>query len=155
MRNKNIDFFQKAQAYAFLLLKFRLRSEKEIRQRLKRKKFDDDVIEKTLYFLKDRGFIDDEKFAKSWLESRIQRPLGLERLRQELKIKGITQEIIEEEILKLKENYSESQVVSSLAKARFKKIKGIDRNKAKERIFRYLIRRGFSSDTIIDTIRAL
>lgn len=155
MRNKNISPLQKAQAYAFLLLKFRLRSEHEIRERLKRKKFEPKVIERTLNFLKKRGFINDEIFAKAWVDARIKRPLGLRRLRQELKIKGIGEDIINQRLNETKKNYSEQKIVSGLAKERFKKLKGVEYNKARQRIFSYLIRRGFSVDNIIDAVKEI
>ena len=54
---------QAAKEYAFLLLKFRLRSEKELAQRLRQKKFSETIIQDTLTFLKDKQFIDDQIFA--------------------------------------------------------------------------------------------
>jgi len=155
VNNKNIDLLQKAKNYAFLLLKFRPRSEKEIYQRLKRKKFDTRIIEETLSFLKDKGFIDDNYFAKAWIESRIKKPLGIRRLRQELSIKGIDKEIIDNQINEIRKNYSEEQIVQKLFKDRLKKIKGIDPQKAKKRVYAYLLRRGFSPDIILDTLRRL
>ena len=80
MQNIRVDQLQKAKNYAFLLLKFRPRSEKEISERLKRKKFDTAVIRETILFLKEKSFVDDSYFAKVWLESRIKRPLGLRKL---------------------------------------------------------------------------
>lgn len=155
MRNKNIDFFQKAQAYAFLLLKFRLRSENEIRQRLKRKKFEETLIDKTISFLKEKGFVDDRVFAKAWIDSRIRRPLGLKRLSQELKIKGVSEDIISEQILEAKKSYSEQVIVLDLAKERIKKLKRVEPKKAKQRIFGYLMRRGFSVDTVIEALKEI
>ena len=155
MRNKNIDFFQKAQAYAFLLLKFRLRSENEIRQRLKRKKFEETLIDETISFLKENGFVDDRVFAKAWISSRIKRPLGLKRLRQELKIKGVSEDIINEQILEAKKNYSEQVIVLDLARERIKKLKGVEPKKAKQRIFGYLMRRGFLADTVIEALKEI
>lgn len=155
MDNKNKDSLQKAKDYAFLLLKFRLRSEKEIYQRLKKKKFEEKVIKETLAFLKDKRFIDDNYFAKAWIESRIKKPLGLRRLKQELKIKGIDKEIIDSQIEQIKKDYSEEDIVTEIAQRRLQKLKGIEPRKAKRRILEYLLRRGFSPDIVIDTIRGL
>ena len=146
---------QKAKDYAFLLLKFRLRSENEIRQRLKKKKFDADIIEMTLFFLKDKGFIDDNYFAKTWIESRIKKPLGIRRLKAELSIKGINKAIIDTQIDKIKKSYSEEDIVGGIAKDRLNKLKGIDPQKAKKRVYAYLLRRGFSPEVVMDTINQL
>jgi regulatory protein len=146
---------QKAKDYAFLLLKFRLRSENEIRQRLKKKKFDADIIETTLFFLKDKGFIDDNYFAKTWIESRIKKPLGIRRLKAELNIKGINKAIIDTQIDEIKKSYSEEDIVGGIAKDRLNKLKGIDPQKAKKRVYAYLLRRGFSPEVVIDILNQI
>lgn len=146
---------QTARNYSFLLLKFRPRSEKEIYARLKKKKFNPEIIEKTLSFLKERGFVDDKYFAKAWIESRIKKPLGLRRLREELRIKGIAWQIIDNQINEIKKDYPEEIIVANLAQERLNKIKGIDSQKAKRRIFSYLVRRGFSPDVVMDVIDQL
>lgn len=155
MSDKKLDLFQKAKEYAFLLLKFRLRSEREIYLRLKKKKFDEQIIKETLAFLKDRRFVDDDYFAKTWIESRIRKPLGLRRLEAELKIKGIDKEIIDRQIDQIKKNYSEEDLVTKIAKTRLQKLKGIEPQKAKRRTQEYLLRRGFSPDVVIDIINQL
>ena len=137
--------------YAFGLIKFRPRSEYELRQRLKRRGFSEPAIEETLLFLKEQGFVDDLEFARIWVESRIKKPLGINRLKQELKIKGIGKDIIEQ-ALESVSNYNEEAVVKDLACRRWEKLKHIQPQKAKRRIFLYLLRRGFSPDTIQEAI---
>lgn len=149
---ENKELLEKAKNYAFLLLKFRLRSEKEIRLRLKKKKFDQGVIEETVSFLKDKDFINDNYFAKAWIESRLKRPLGLRRIKQELSLKGINKEIIDSQIEEIRRNYSEEDIVTEIAKTRFNRLKNIEPEKAKRRLYAYLLRRGFSADVIIDAL---
>ncbi len=151
MRNNTDPLFE-AKKYAFFLLKFRLRSEKEIASRLAKKKFSEPVIAATLEFLKAKNFISDEIFAKAWLESRLKKPLGLRRVIQELKEKGIACEIIDDNISRIKEDYPEKEIVADIFKKRMSKIKGIDIKKAKARVYAYLLRRGFSPDVVIDQI---
>lgn len=154
MKN-NQELLQKARDYAFLLLKFRPRSEKELYARLKKKKITEEIIRETLAFLKDKGFIDDQLFAKTWIESRLKRPLGLRRIKEELKLKGIDKEIIESQIHELKKTYTEPDIVIKIAKARLSKLKGIEPQKAKRRVYAYLLRRGFSPEIVIDAINQL
>ncbi len=155
MNDKNIDSLQKAKNYAFLLLKFRPRSENEVYQRLKKKKFDEGIIKETLIFLKGKGFIDDKYFAKAWIESRLKKPLGIRRLKIELKIKGIDKEIIDNQIQEIRKNYPEEDIVRGIAKDRLKKLKGLDSKKLKRRTQDYLLRRGFSPDIVMDVINQL
>jgi len=143
---------EKAREYAFLLLKFRLRSEKELLQRLRQKGFSEELCHDTVNFLKDREFIDDRIFAKGWVSSRLRRPFGLRRIRQELVQKGLDKEIIEETFVQAKEDYDEAGIVRKLAGQRFSKLKGIEPLKAKQRVYAYLMRRGFSPDLIGDVL---
>jgi len=155
VQNIRADQLQKAKDYAFLLLKFRPRSEKEISERLKRKKFDTEVIRETLSFLKEKCFVDDRYFAKVWLESRIKRPLGLKKLRVELRQKGVDKEIIDSQIEEISKGYCEEEVVLRLARARLNSLKGIEPQKKKNRLYGYLMRRGFLPEQIIDVVNQL
>lgn len=155
MKNKFKDSLEKAKNYAFLLLKFRPRSEKEIYQRLKRKRFDEKIIQETLAFLKDKDFLNDNYFARAWMESRLKKPFGIRRIKEELKLKGIDKEIIENSIEEIKKNYSEEEVVREIVRQRFSRLKNLEPQKARQRLFAYLMRRGFSVEAVIEAINAL
>lgn len=149
------DLPTKARDYAFLLLKYRLRSENELRTRLKRKKFPEEVIAKTISFLKEKEFLNDALFAKSWIDARIKRPLGINRIREELKIKGVSREIIQEQLRQLKEDYREADIVKEVAAERFSRMRKLEPLAAKRRLCGYLLRRGFSPDTVYEALRQL
>jgi regulatory protein len=146
---------EKAKEYAFLLLKFRLRSEKELLQRLKQKGFSGELCQDTVNFLKEKKFIDERVFAKGWVSSRLKRPFGLRRIKQELVQKGLDKEVIQETFAQAREDYDEGSVIRLLAEKRFSKLKGIEPLKAKQRVYAYLIRRGFSPDLVGDVVKKL
>jgi regulatory protein len=146
---------EKARAYAFLLLKFRLRSEKELYDRLKSKKFPDSVIKKTLKFLKDKQFIHDPAFAKAWVSFRVKRRLGLRRIEEELKLKGVNRELIDSAVSEIKKDYSESGIIRDIAQERLGRLKGIEPYQAKRKVYAYLLRRGFIPETIMDILNQL
>ncbi|MBN2830725.1 MAG: regulatory protein RecX [Candidatus Omnitrophica bacterium] len=141
--------------YAFFLLKYRALSEKELIQRLKRKKFPEEEIKKVISFLKERGFIDDIAFAKVWVSCRLSRSFGLNRITQELKLKGINREVLEERIAQVKKDYCESKVIEQLARDRLSRLKNIEPVKARNRTYAYLIRRGFSPEGVSDTLNKI
>lgn len=145
----------KARNSAFRLLKLRPRSEYELRQKLKRKQYSDGIIDETIQYLKQLQLIDDRRFTKAWINSRLARPFGLNRIRQELKLKGIEDQIIKEELSTAKETFTEDEAVLNLAQRRFKRYKNIERIKAKRRTYEYLVRRGFSSAAITKAVRHL
>src|SRR5215212_7175344 len=87
-----------ARAYARALhfLGYRIRSAQEIRARLQRDDWPDEVIERVLARLHDEHLIDDAHFAAAWVENRsLSRPRGARALKQELRGKGVGREEIE------------------------------------------------------------
>lgn len=152
MKNKTGDPVQKARNYAFLLLKFRPRSEKEICLRLRKKKFTTETIDKTLSFLKDKGFINDGDFARAWVEARLKKPFGIRRISQELRLKGIDRPLIDCQIDRIKQAYPEKEIVSKIVLKKLKAMKGVAPDKIKRRVYGYLLRRGFSPDIVIETL---
>jgi regulatory protein len=147
--------FDKARDYAFLLLKFRLRSEQELANRLKKKKFSNEVIDRVVIFLREKKFLDDANFTKSWIKSRLNRSLGIRRISRELRLKGVDKGIIESQISNLPSGYSEEKKVEELASIRLERLKGVDPATRKRRLYGYLVRRGFSSEVIVEVLNKL
>lgn len=154
-KQDSANLAEKAKNYAFLLLKFRLRSEQELRGRMKQKKFPAEVIEPTIRFLKDKKFLDDSQFSRAWIDSRLKRSIGLRRVKNELRQKGIRPALIEEAAGAAAEGYSEDETVQDLIRRRAMTLKGLDGAKAKQRIYAFLIRRGFSQDVIVDNLNRI
>ncbi|MBI4708424.1 MAG: regulatory protein RecX [Candidatus Omnitrophica bacterium] len=149
---KKSNNLEQAKSYAFLLLKFRLRSENELYQRLVKKGFFSEVAREVVSFLKEKRFIDDKLFTKAWVDSRIKKPYGVRRIKQELLRKGIAQEVIDKQLVQLKDSYSEVDVVRQISEERMAKLKGLDKDVAKRRVYGYLLRRGFSPDVILEVL---
>ncbi|MFA5310986.1 MAG: regulatory protein RecX [Candidatus Omnitrophota bacterium] len=146
---------ERVKEYAFLLLKYRLRSEAELYRRLKQKKFLDEEIKEALLFLKEKKFIDDKVFVKAWISSRLGRSFGLKRISRELKIKGVPRDVLEEGIEQAKKGYCESRIIEELARDRLARIKDVGLPKARNRTYAYLLRRGFSPEVVMDTLNKI
>jgi len=140
--------FAKARNYVFTLLKFRNRSEQEIREKLKRKKYTQKTVERTIQYLEDVHFIDDRQFARDWIKARLTKPFGFRRISFELNQKGIHKDIIREELNTAKINFPEEEIIVSLTKRIALKNKDLDRVKLKQKVFGFLSRRGFSLEAI-------
>ncbi len=144
---------KKVLEYAFLLLKFRLRSEKELADRLLRKKFSASLVKQTVSFLKEKRFIDDRVFAKAWVSSRLGKPMGVRRLIQELRLKGIEKKLIDEAIAEQsRQGYDEAATVREIVESRAPRLKGLEPKVIKNRLYAYLVRRGYSPEVIIDEL---
>lgn len=147
METDKIKIRAKNNAYA--LLRQRPRSEFEIRDRLKSKGYDGDVIDFVVEALRKIGEVDDARFAKLWVESRMHlNPVGDVVLRHELKHKGLAESIIEEVLSKKAEEYDEYDIAFNMAWEQFERLKKLDRRKALKRVYDFLLRRGFKYDTV-------
>jgi len=123
---------------ALNFLSFRPRSEWEIKQKLIKKTKDEQMISGVLDKLKKIGQVDDEVFARWYVEQRQTfRPKGKRAIEVELRRKGVK--------VKVESSLSEEQ----LAKKALAKFRG---PKDKVRISRFLASRGFDWDTIRDIL---
>ncbi len=140
---------QKAKNNVYSLLRSRPRSEFELRKRLKIKGYSSEIIEAIVCELRRVGEIDDQKFARLWIESRMhQNPMGDIVLRRELREKGISDSIVEAALADKARHYDEFKVASSIARERFRQLAKVDRKKAIKRLYDFLLRRGFAFDTV-------
>ena len=130
---------------------YRSRSEKEIIDRLRKKKIDEKMISEIMAKLQEWKFIDDIAFAKQWIESRVvNRHKSIRLVRLELLKKGIKKEIIDS----LFENFSKESDVASIEAIIRKKIKRLniqDRNDL-QKLSRYLLGKGFDWETVKEAI---
>lgn len=153
------DMAWKAREAAYTLLTYRARTRVELRRRLGRKGYPDDVIEECVESLAARGYLDDEAFAESFVRDRVRlRPSGPRRIVQELRAKGVAAEVAEPVV----ENVFEAENVSELELARTaagkwarsnlrsttRRSRDVTRRKLRQRLYGYLARRGFTGDAI-------
>ena len=143
---------EKALRAALHLLKIRDRSVFELKSRLKRKKFPPAIIDKIIAKLLTQKLLDDEKFAKLWIDFRSSfRPKGERVLRLELQKFGLAQEIIDQAL----KGQSSQDVQFELAyKAALKKraFKTLPPDEFHQKITGFLARRGFSWEVIQQVI---
>ena len=144
-----------AKAAAMRFLKIRPRSIGELKEKLVGKGFSLTDIQITLFDLMASGSLDDRAFTKSWINYRLARPFGFIRIIQELKDKGIDQEIIDQALIEIKGSYSAENVALELAQRRWQRLPDIDPLKKKKRVLDFLLRRGFEEDVVMKVIKKL
>ena len=145
--------FSQAKTTAFRLLKIRERSVSELRQKLALKKISKAVIDETIEFLLAQKFLDDRSCARKWIRYRLARPFGQQRIRLELRQKGIDEEVIAQELGEAFEGFDQQNTITDLACRRAKRYHGQDPIKRKKKVFDFLARRGFSLDMIKKAIK--
>lgn len=150
------DSYQDALGYSFKLLKIRLRSVKELKDKLKEKSYTPKVINATISELEKLDYLDDLKFAKIWISYRLSlNPKAPFVLRKELRDKGVSDYIVDTVLEETQKKYDFKEVAYMLAQKYIHRIKpdDTDKEKAKKRIFDYLRRRGFDCELIYEIIK--
>lgn len=148
------DAFRKAYQRALNYLSYGLRSEKEVRDDLAQKEFEehsDAVIEK----LKEQRLIDDVEYAKAYVRTgaNLNRK-GPKVIANELKRRGIDELKIEEAL----PEYSEEDQVENaifLAEKQWRKGKKKSEREAIQYVRQYLMQKGFQSDIINVALEAI
>lgn len=133
--------------YLLRLLSRRIYSRYEISRKLNNKGYSENIISNLIFWLEDNNYINDELFASMWAQFRLQnKPIGRYKLNQELRIKGIKQEIIQKVIDKTYNEIDELTLARNLIKEKIvsSEIKNIRINPKK--IYNFLLRRGFSGE---------
>ncbi|OGX41605.1 MAG: hypothetical protein A3C53_08040 [Omnitrophica WOR_2 bacterium RIFCSPHIGHO2_02_FULL_68_15] len=143
-----------ARAAADRLIKFRPRSEHELRARLRQKGFDQPAIDATVQALARRDLLNDRKFSQYYAAGRLlSRPVGLRALRDELRRKGISAETAAEAVTKAAVGYDELEVARALALRRRAQWHDLPREAVQRRLAGLLQRRGFSGDIVYKVLR--
>jgi len=125
----------------------RPRSEKEIRDYFKRKKYHISIYDSLLEKLKHLELIDDEKFAKWWVEQRQNfKPKAVRVLRLELRQKGINKETVDEVLDSVV--IDEGKMARELLEKKAYKWKNLEPRIAKQKMSQYLAGKGFGWDVV-------
>ncbi|MDP2808323.1 MAG: regulatory protein RecX [bacterium] len=143
-------------SYALRLIELKPRSVHEIRDKLAKNGIEKAEIETVCSELETIGLLDDVKFARDWIENRQHfRPMGVIRLRQELFVKGIDREIVDQAISDYKSNADELPAAQDLARRKLKLYRNLDDNAAKRRLAGFLARRGYEVSIVSKVLKEL
>ena len=139
--------YPRALNQAVAMLARRPCSRHEIESRLRRTRYEEEIIGLVLYKLEKERLLNDAEFADSWVQYRASGRYGERRILQELKQKGISDDIAREAVGKLDESAALDNAVRLAAKALQRTRPGENRWAVRNRVLAALVRRGFSWDT--------
>ena len=133
--------------YALKVIEFKDRTEKELRQKLTEKGYDEITIEDEIEFLKNYGFINDSRYAERFVLDAVNlKKWGKARIKSELIRKGVEREVIDNAIEEAFDEIDDDRLFSEMQK-RFGN-SDFSNMKERTRIFNFYMRRGFSPDEI-------
>lgn len=142
----------KARNYALLLLGYRGRSEKELRDRLKRKGFCEEDIEKTVAWMINAGFINDRSLADELKRQALSNKLlGFSGARRFMQQRGLARDTIDEAL-----EYDEDTEFRNIRRLIEKKAKSLEKYpepKRTKNLTDFLLRRGYSMNVIRKAIK--
>lgn len=128
---------------------YALRTEKQVRLKLRDSGFGELIIKKVIDFLKDFNYLSDEIFTENFIKAKINRKYyGYLRLKKELSDKGINEHIINSYLPKF---YTQDIALETARKSAERKLRSIsfrEDKKKKTQVKDHLFRQGFSLDLI-------
>lgn len=157
MRSKNTEesSVQKACNYALRLLAGRDYTAVRIRKKMIDRGFTVADADAAVSRLEDDGWINDLRFAERFAEQSVStgRFYGV-RLRQEMRRRDISPEIIDRTLQKISENHDQSAAIRDILNKRYSNFsfKTSD-EKEKRRILGYLQRRGYGFSSVMNVLR--
>ena len=131
------------------------KTEKEVRDKLQLKGYPDNAINKSIEFLKEYNFVNDINYTKAFIKDKLN-SLGSQKIKYTLIQKGISKEILEDELSDInKEN--EKNVALDLAKKKIIiiKKKETDNYKISGKLYRYLLSKGYEYEVVSEVVKKI
>ncbi len=143
------DDLEQAYERALKFLGPRPRSESEVRRRLKEYRIAPATTEEVVARLRQAGLVNDQAFASYWVENRSTfRPRSKRVLRAELKQKGVSDDVLREAL----DHTNDAEAVYTLARARARRLHGLEYQEFRRKLGDFLARRGFDFDLITPVV---
>jgi len=150
-RLKQQDTHEVALQKAFRFISYKPRSESEVRKKLTTQGYEESVVDAVIDRLKQGGLIEDQGFARDWVENRSTfRPRSRRVLAMELRQKGVGEEDIQEA---LAGTQSDDELAYQVAIRRARRFGEMEWNQFRERMTGFLGRRGFAYGSISSAVR--
>ena len=127
------------------------RCTQEVRMKLATFDMPDSEKDKIVKLLVDEGYLDDERYASTFVRSKIHlKKWGVNKIRMALKIKGIGDEIIANALSEIDPEIYREELIKVL---KAKKINESDPYKRKAKLAQYAMQKGYEPRLVWDVIR--
>lgn len=126
------------------------KTEAQLRKKLEESEYPKEAVESAIAYVTSYGYLDDRRYAKHYIEWKKQGK-GKARLKMELAQKGISREIIEEVLESTDFGETREMIRQIILKKRKTNIPMNE--KEKQRLYGFLMRKGFPSSDILAVMR--
>ena len=146
-----------ANNYGLRLLNFKMRTEQEVRRKMKEKEYTDEIIDTTIDYLYYLNYLDDEEYAQKFIKDKSNlKNMGSERIKRELYMKGIDKNIIDRELEEIVDKDDEYEKAKEIAIKKLETTyKNDDKNARYRKLGGLLQRRGYSMDIVMPLLKEL
>jgi regulatory protein len=149
---------QRASAFdcSLRILTLRDHAEAELRRKLERRGYQEEEVEASVARLKELGYLDDLRFARSYAASLLRNGKGYGvRLKMELSRRGVAPAIVNEVLGELALEYDEAELLAQVLERRYGSFDAKSAtDKEKRKVIGYLQRKGFSLSAIFRELNA-
>ena len=129
---------------ALQFLGYRARSRAEVRRRLARKGYEEEIVDQVIERLSQGGHLDDSQFTEAWVRARTTgRAMGPRRIAWELRRKGVDAETVRDAVGRIDES-TELGLALKVGRQKAESMRGEPMPVARRKIAAALQRRGFS-----------
>ncbi|GAB6170434.1 hypothetical protein JCM1393_28940 [Clostridium carnis] len=147
------DEYIKCKNSALRIVEKTYKSQKELIDKLILKGYEKDSIDKTIEFLKQYNFLNDENYTKMYIKDKM-KSQGQNKIKYTLIKKGINEELIKDEIANINSD-TQREVAYSLGKKKYDILckKESDKYKLSQKLYRYLISKGYEYDIVSNVVK--
>lgn len=128
-------------------------SQKELEQKLLKKNIPSGLVRELGRHCLEKGYLNEEERASQIVRSCLRSGYGPLRVRRELEKRGIPQSLIEKILGNIFEEEEEGALLKSAALKKLAVLSEKDPRKKKEKLYRFLLAKGYSSSDIMAFIR--
>lgn len=144
---------KRAKKRVLYLLEKMARSEQQIREKLRKSYYTEDVIDQAVEYAKNFGYINDVSYARGYTHLKMKQKSKKE-IYFALLGKGINKEIINEVLEELLDQDDEKALIIKLIRKKKYNIEAIDRKEI-QKINTFLIRKGFQYEQVKEVLESL
>jgi regulatory protein len=146
---------RRASDLALQFLGYRARSRAEVRRRLSRKGYEEDIIDQVIAGLMRHGLIDDSQFTEAWVRARSTgRAMGPRRIAWELRQKGVDADLVREAVERI-DPETELGMALKIGRQKAESVRGEPMQVARRKLAAALQRRGFSWEVTAQVLEML
>lgn len=151
---KHFNTVAAAVQYVCVYLLTTPRTEKNIKDKLRQKGYEKNVVDEAMSHLNSLGYIQDSLYAEAFIEGNIQRK-SPRAIRQKLMEKGVSPEHADAAFAKFDTDEHQAEQIKVLALKKMKSMKALPEREMRDKIIRHLLYKGYAYEDCKGVVSAL